>query len=63
MRGTPKGYFPEATKSILVVYPWNFPRVEAFFWGYILQTVTGSCYLGGFVGTNEAQDQWLGEKV
>ena len=33
-RGTPQGYFPEPTKRILVVSPWNVPRVDSFFRGY-----------------------------
>ena len=33
LRGTPRGYFPEPTNSILVVSPQNIPRVEAFFRG------------------------------
>ena len=43
--------------------PYNVPRVEAFFRRYGLQVVTGSWYLGGFVGTETAQDRWLEEKV
>ena len=43
--------------------PRNILQVEAFFRGYSLQIVAGSCYLGGFVGTKAAQDCWLGEKV
>ena len=34
VRGHPRGYFPDITKSILVMSPWNIPRAEAFFWGY-----------------------------
>ena len=36
---------------------------EAFFREYRIQIVTGSRYLGGFVGSKAAQDHWLGEKV
>ena len=43
--------------------PWNVPRAEVFFRGYRLHIVTGSRYLGGFVGTKEAQDRWMREKV
>ena len=31
VQGSPRGYFPEPTKSILVVSPQNVPQVEAFF--------------------------------
>ena len=63
VRGPPQGLFLEPTKSILVVSSWNFPRAEAFFRSYGLQIVTGSLYLGGFWGTKEAQEHYLGEKV
>ena len=63
VRGPPRGYFPETIKSILVMYPRNFPQAEAFFQGYRLHIVTGSCYLGVFVGFKAAQDCWMGEKV
>ena len=63
VRGPPRGYFPDPTKSILVVSPRNVQRVEAFSWGYGIHTVTGSRYLGGFLGSKAAQDHWLREKV
>ena len=49
VRDPPQGYFPEPSKSILVVSPWNFMQAEAFFQGYGPQIMTGSRYLGGFV--------------
>ena len=60
---TLQGYFPEPTKSILVVSTRNIPRVEAFFLGYSLKVGTGSRYLGCFVEADLAQAQWLDEKV
>ena len=57
VKGPPQGYFTEPTRSILV------PQADAFFQGYGLQIVTGSRYLGGFVGAKEVQDHWMGEKV
>ena len=59
----PQGYFPEPTKRILVVSPRNIPWVEAFFWDYRLHMVTGTRYIGGFVGSKADQYLWLGEKV
>ena len=53
-RVPPRGYFPDPTKSILVVAPRNVPRAEEFFRGMGVNIVTGSCYLGGFVGDGAA---------
>ena len=57
VRGPLQGYLPEPTKSILVMSPWNVLQEEAFFRGYVLQIVTGICYIGGFVGTKDSQDR------
>ena len=63
LQGPLRGYFPESTKSILVLSPQNVPQAEAFLRGYGIQVVTGIRYLGVFVGTEAAQDWWLEEKV
>ena len=63
VKGPPRSYFLDPTKSILVVFPWNVSWVEAFFHGYGFQIVTGSHYLWGFVGTRAEKDCWLGEKA
>ena len=62
-RGPPRGYLLDPTKSILVVAPRNVARLEDFFRGMGIKLVTGSGYLGGFVGDREAKDSWLSEKV
>ena len=49
--------------KLIYQYQWNIPRTEAFFQGYGLQIVMGCLYLGGFVGTKEAQYPCLGVKV
>ena len=45
----------DPTKSILVVYPRKTLQAEAFFWGYSLKIVTGSRYIGSFMGMEAAQ--------
>ena len=60
MQGNPHGYFPEPTKSVLVISPRNVLKAEVFFRGYRLQIVTWGRYLGGFVGSKETYDCWLG---
>ena len=62
-RQTPRGYFPEPNKNILVVSTHKFLQTEAFFCGYGLEIVTGGRYLGGFVGMEATQAQWVEDKV
>ena len=47
LKGPARGYFPEPTKSILVVSEKNVPRANAYFRGMGIKVVTGSRYLGG----------------
>ena len=62
-RGPPQGTFPEPTKSILVVVSRNVERAEKFFRGMGMNIVTGSWYLGCFIGDRAAEDIWLADKV
>ena len=62
-RGLPRGYFPEPTKSVLVVAPRNVPRVEEFFQGVGVKIVKDSRYLRIFVGDGAAENILLSEKV
>ena len=54
VQGPPQGYFPDPTKSILVVSPHNVPRAKDFFGGYGLQIVTVSRYLEGVHGERDS---------
>ena len=62
-RGPIRGYYPEPTKSILVVAPGNFARAEENFRGLGIRVVTGHRYLGGFRGDAAAEREWLEKKV
>ena len=53
-RGLPIGYFPELTKSILVVAQMNVSREKYFFRGMGLKVLTGSRYMGGYIGEGES---------
>ena len=55
-RGPPRGYFPEPTKSILVVAQRNVARAYEFFHGMVVKIVNGSWYLGGFVRYRAAEN-------
>ena len=56
-RGRPRGYFPEPTKSILVVAPRNVAQAEDFFRGMGIKVVTGNRYLGVFIGDSDAENR------
>ena len=59
LRGPARGYYPEPTKSILVVAETNVSRAKEYFRGMGIQVVTGSRYLGGFVREREAEARWI----
>jgi hypothetical protein len=61
--GPPRGYFPEPTKSILIVAEHNVETAKAQFQDLGFQVVTGSRYLGGFIGSRESELEWVREKV
>ena len=63
LRGPAWGYYPEPTKSILVVADRNVPRAKEYFRGMGIQVVTGSRYLCGFVREREAEAILIQEKV
>ena len=62
-REPPWGYFQKLTNIILLVEPRNMAREDDLFRGMGIKVVTGSCYLGGFVGDRAAEDSCISEKV
>ena len=63
LKGLARGYFPEPTKSILVVAEQNVPRATEYFCGMGIKIVTRSRYLGGFLGEQETERQWASTKI
>ena len=58
LKGTARGYFPEPTKSILVVSEKNVPRANAYFRGIGMKVFTGSRYGSGhFLHSKEGVTQ------
>ena len=53
--GPPRGYFPEPSKSILIVQEHNKEKAEVCFADFDFKVVTGSRYLGGFIGDKAEQ--------
>ena len=56
-------YYPEPTKSILVVAPGNVARAEYHFRGLGIKVVTGHRYLGGYIRDEETEGRYLAEKI
>jgi hypothetical protein len=54
------GYYPEPTKSILIVRQHNLKEARLRF--PAVKVKTGNRYLGGFIGEDEALNVWLGKK-
>jgi hypothetical protein len=57
------GYFPEPSKSILIVPEDNLEDARIAFKDHEFTITTGSQYLGGFIGERDAIDIWIQEKV
>jgi hypothetical protein len=56
------GYFPEPSKSILVVRQHNLEAAQNAFPDFGFKVTTGSRCLGGFVGEDSALGNWIREK-
>jgi hypothetical protein len=62
-KGPRRGYFPEPSKSILViVHEHNKEAAKNTFKDLGFTVVTGSRYLGGFIGEAPNQLSWIKEK-
>jgi hypothetical protein len=61
--GPDYGYYPEASKSILVVSEVNKAAAEPYFCDMKLKVVTRSRYLGGFIGSDRDLHEWLKDNV
>ena len=57
------GYFPEPAKSILVVRQHNLEAAQKAFPDFGFKVTTGNRYLGGFVGENDALQDWIRKKT
>jgi hypothetical protein len=53
------GYYPEPSKSIIVVKEHNRRAAEIYFADLGFTVVTGYRYLGGFIGEAHEQQDWI----
>ncbi len=61
--GPAYGYFPEPTKSILVVPPAMVELAKEYFHDHEFKITTGSRYLGGFIGSRSSCEEYVKGKV
>ena len=61
--GLARGYFFKPTKSILVVKPVMVERTKAHFDYFGFTVVTGTRYIGGFIGYPADQSFQIRQKV
>jgi hypothetical protein len=56
------GYFPEPTKSVLIVPRHNLESARTVFADLNFTVTTGHRYLGGFIGDQDAFEPWIKEQ-
>jgi hypothetical protein len=61
--GPAYGYFPEPSKSILIVRAHNRTRAKSSLDDLGFKVQTGSRYLGGYIGSKADGELWVQEKV
>ena len=61
--GPSRGYYPEASKSILICKPADRPRAAALLSKFNFKFMDGSRYIGSFIGTEESLHEWLAPKI
>jgi hypothetical protein len=61
--GPARGYYPEPAKSILICAPDVREAAERCLEAHGFNYTDGHRYVGGFLGTKEALDQWLEPKI
>ena len=61
--GPVRGYFPEPTKSILTIKPAMVEQAKARFDNLRFEVVTGTRYMGGFIGTTADESSHIRKKV
>jgi hypothetical protein len=61
--GPAYGYFPEPSKSILIVQAHNRTRARSTFDDLGFKVQTGSRYLGGYISSKADGEMWVQEKV
>jgi hypothetical protein len=62
-RGPDRGYYPEPAKSIAICSPAQQAAAREILAEFDFRYEAGSRYVGGFIGTDGALDQWLQPQI
>ena len=54
-----RGYYPDLTKSMLIVHPENIEAGKRFGVSYKLKVFKGARYLGGYIGDDKSKHNWI----
>ena len=60
-QGPGQGYQPDPTNSVLIIHPENIEAGKVFGRRHGFRVCMGAHYLGGFIGDNESNQDWLRE--
>ena len=61
--GLERGYYPDPTKSILVVHPQNPESGEEFMQRHCFRVCTSACCIWGYIGYEKTKGDWLKERT
>ena len=56
-------YYPEPSKSVLIVHPENLEAGKVFGAHHGFKVCKGARYLGGYIGDNKSKRNWLRERT
>ena len=63
LHGPSRGYFPEPSKSIFICRRGDRPRARQVLEEFNFLHKDGARYIGGFIGSDEARDEWIAPKL
>ena len=62
-QGPGRGYYPEPSKSVLIIRPENLDTGKVFGACHGFKVYTGARYVGGYIGDDESKYDWLRERT
>ena len=62
-QGLERGYYPEPSKSVLIVHPENLESGKEFSTRRIFKVCAGSLYLGGYIRDDNSRSTWMKESI